>query len=331
MKIPAFDLKRQYISIRKEINASIQRVLDSQYFILGGVVKEFEEKIAEYCNVKFAIGVASGTDALLLSLKAAGIGKNSDDLVITTPFTFFATAGAIVNSGAQPLFVDIHPNTYNIDPEKIKIFFLEHPDLASRVKAIMPVHLFGQIADMNPINRIADEYGIVVIEDACQAIGSEYNGKKAGSLGDFGCFSFFPTKNLGGYGDGGIITTNNEEYAEKLRSLRVHGSIQKYYHKIIGFNSRLDAIQASILLAKLPYLDKWLELRKEKANYYTSNLSKIKKIETPYIQEANIHTYHQYTINVKDGLRDKLKKHLETQNIGSNIYYPLPLHLQDQV
>ena len=329
MKVNFLDLKRQYLSIKKDVDASIQKVLDSQYFILGETVKEFEKKIAEYCGVKYAIGVASGTDALLLSLKATSVGQNRTDLVITTPFTFFATAGAIVNSGAQPLFVDIDPRTFNIDPNKIIELFTENPNIISRVKAIIPIHLFGQISEMDPIRKITKKYGIVVIEDACQAIGAEFKGKKAGSFGDLGCFSFFPTKNLGGYGDGGMVITNNKEYAEKVRKLRVHGSTEKYYHKIVGFNSRLDAIHASILLAKVPYLDKWLKLREEKANYYTRYLSKIQEIETPFTTNHNKHTYHQYTIRIKEGLRDKMKNYLEAQNINTNIYYPLPLHLQE--
>jgi len=241
MRVPFLDLKRQYESIKQEIDDAIQRVLDSQQFILGQEVEEFERRMAKYCGVKHAIGVASGTDALLLSLKASGISSG----VITTPFTFFATAGAIHNAGATPVFADIEPGTYNIDVEGVKKVLDSKSN--KMIRAIIPVHLFGQAAEMNAIMKIAEEYDLVVIEDTAQAIGEEYYGKKASSIGTLGCFSFFPSKNLGGYGDGGLVTTNDDELADKIRTLRMHGAKPKYYHHVIGYNSRLDTIQAAIL------------------------------------------------------------------------------------
>ncbi|MEO0293050.1 MAG: DegT/DnrJ/EryC1/StrS family aminotransferase [candidate division WOR-3 bacterium] len=334
MKVPLLDLKRRYISIKEKIDKAIERVLQTQHFILGEEVKQLEEKFARYCNTKYAIGVASGTDALLLSLKILGIGKG--DYVITTPFTFFATAGAIYNAGATPIFVDIEPTTYNIDPDKIK----ELLDGASfhtqrlsikipKIKAIIPVHLYGLMADMNSIVKIAKDFNLEIIEDACQAVGAEHLGQKAGSIGKLGCFSFFPTKNLGAYGDGGMITTNEEKIAKGLRSLRVHGSSLDYHHPHVGYNSRLDTIQAAILLAEFPYLNKWNEKRLENAKFYAKLLKDIEEIELPNFTKDKKHTFHQYTIRVKNGKRNDLARFLEKKNIGWKIYYPLPLHLQD--
>lgn len=327
MRIPFLDLKRQYESIKDEIDESIQRVVESQSFILGEEVERFENEIAEYCGAKHAIGVGSGTDALLLSLQASGIGEG--DKVITTPFTFFATAGAIVNAGAEPVFADIDLETFNINPSEIMRLLNQDSQLRNQAKAIIPVHLFGQMADMDRIMEIAQENGLIVIEDAAQAIGAEYKGEKAGTIGDLGCFSFFPSKNLGGYGDGGMVITDDTQLADKVRKLRAHGSSTKYYHQMVGYNSRLDALQAAILSAKLPYLDKWSEQRMINAQYYNEQLQGLKHIITPGVPNDQSHIYHQYTIRVKNRQRDKLQQFLNQKNIGTKVYYPLPLHLQE--
>lgn len=317
MDIPFVDLKAQYETIRDEINEVIQEVLDSQWFILGPKVNQLEEVVAEYCGVEYGIGVASGSDAILLSLMALGIGRG--DEVITTPFTFFATAGAISRLGATPVFVDIDPATYNIDPH-----FEEK--VTDRTKAIIPVHLYGQCADMDPILVLAQRYGLYVIEDAAQAIGAKYKGRKAGSMGHLGCLSFFPTKNLGGYGDGGMVLTNDKDLAEKIRALRSHGSRLKHYHAFVGCNSRLDAIQAAVLLVKLRYLDDWHEGRRQNAEVYDS-LFVGTGIVRPYVESFNYHVYNQYVIRADD--RDKLRAVLTEKGIGTAIYYPVPLHLQE--
>ena len=323
-EVPLLDLRRQYHSIKAEIDAAIQRVLESGRFILGQEVEAFEEELARYLGVKHAIGVASGTDALWLSLKAVGVGPG--DRVITSPFTFFATAGAIVNVGARPLFADIEPRTYNLDPERLAA--APGKEL-KQCKAIIPVHLYGQMADMDPIMELARKYGLTVIEDAAQAIGAEYNGRKAGTIGDLGIFSFFPTKNLGAYGDGGMVVTNDEALADRVRLLRVHGSRPKYYHQIVGTNSRLDALQAAILRAKLPHLDRWSQARQRWAERYNQLLRELQlTLELPYPRPTATHIYHQYTIRVKDGRRDGLRAHLKERGIGTEVYYPLPLHLQ---
>ncbi len=334
MKVPLLDLNRRYNLIKEEINKAIEKVLNSQHFILGQEVKELETKISNYCNTKYAVAVASGTDALLLGLKSLGIVRG--DLVITTPFTFFSTAGAIHNAGATPIFVDIKPDTYNIDPEKTKdllekrTFHTKRLSInLSRIKAIIPVHLYGQMADMDSINTIAKEFNLDVIEDSCQAIGAEYKSKKAGSIGSHGCFSFFPTKNLGGYGDGGIITTNSEELALELKKLRVHGSEKDYHHLSVGYNSRLDTIQAAILMAEFPYLDDWNKKRAENAALYSDLLKDIEEIKCPYIAKGRKHIFHQYTIRVKNNKRDELMSFLSQKGIGSKVYYPLSLHLQE--
>lgn len=320
MKVPFFDLKRQYDSITEEINDSISTVLDSQRFIMGDIVEEFEENITKYCNCKHAIGVASGTDALLLSVRAHDITGD----VLTSTFTFFATAGAVHNARANPKFVDIEPETFNIDPEKIKKS-LKKDD--GNIKAVIPVHLFGKPAEMNEIIEIAEDYDLAVIEDAAQTIGAEYQGKKIGSM-ETTCFSFFPSKNLGGFGDGGLITTNDDEIAEKIRTLRVHGAKPKYYHHIIGYNSRLDAVQAAVLNVKLKYLDGWIQNRIKNANIYNKALKEIEQLELPQTSNNEKHGFNQYTIRVKNGLRDKLKDFLQNRNIGTAVYYPLPLHMQ---
>lgn len=323
MQVPLLDLKAQYATTKDEIKAAIDEVLESQYFILGPKVERLENEIAQYCNTKYAVGVASGTDALLLSLMA--IGVTYGDEVITTPYTFFATAGSISRLGAKPVFVDIDPKTYNINPQLIeeKILALGDP---RRAKAVIPVHLYGQCADMEPILEIAEKYNLKVIEDAAQAIGAEYKDRKAGSIGDLGCLSFFPSKNLGGYGDGGMVVTDDEELAEKIKVLRVHGSKPKYYHSMIGCNSRLDALQAAVLSVKIKYLDSWSKKRRENAWLY-DQLFQGMDIVTPYVEPCNVHIYNQYTIRVKE--RDRLQAHLKAHGIGTALYYPLPLHLQE--
>jgi dTDP-4-amino-4,6-dideoxygalactose transaminase len=329
MKVPFFDLKPQSLSLKKEIQSAIDEVFETQQFIMGPQIQSLEKTIANYCNTPYAIGVASGSDALLLSLMALGIGPG--DEVIMPPFTFFATAGSVSRIGAIPVFVDIDPNTYNIDPSKIE------QKITRKTKAIMPVHLFGQCADMDPILKIAKSKQIYVIEDAAQALGSEYHpstgskGKKAGQMGDLGCFSFYPTKNLGAFGDAGMVVANDPLLAEKVRLLRVHGSQPKYYHKWIGINSRLDTLQAAILLVKFKYLEKWTEARQELARRYEKLfqdlLSLMEEIRPPATQYANRHIFNQYVIRVPK--RDQLRKFLSEEGIGTDIYYPLPLHLQE--
>ena len=318
MKVPLLDLKRQYASIKDEIDNAVHEVLERTQFILGDEVKEFESNIAKYCGSSYAVGVASGTDALLLALRACGVGPG--DEVLIPDFTFFATAGVVSRLGATPVFVDIDKDTYNIDPSLIE------NKITKKTKAIIPVHLFGQCADMDPLLEICKKHKIKVVEDAAQAIGAEYKGRKAGTIGDFGCFSFFPSKNLGGAGDGGMVITDDQDLAETVRKLRVHGASQKYFHAMVGYNSRLDTLQAAILNVKLRYLHKWSGKRKERASFYDSALKDL-DIEIPRVESFNRHIYHQYTIAVKK--RDQLKEHLTKNQIGSSIYYPLPLHLQE--
>ena len=328
MKVPLLDLKAQYHSIREEILKVTQEVYESQYFILGPKVEALEKEIAEYCSSKHAIGVTSGTDALLISLIAADIGH--EDLIITTPYTFFATAGSIARTGAVPVFVDIDPETYNISTSGIEnTINTMTNDEKSRLKAIMPVHLYGQCADMDPILRIAKKYDLVVIEDAAQAIGAEYRGKRAGSIGDFGCFSFFPSKNLGAFGDGGMVTTSSDELYEKLKILRVHGSYPKYYHKIIGGNFRLDALQAAIVSAKLKHLDGWTAARQENAARYRELFASadLDNIKLP-VENQGRHIYNQFVISVPKK-RDDLRQFLQEAGVGTEVYYPVPMHLQD--
>jgi len=319
MNVPFFDLKRQYKPLKEEINHSLQEVFDSQRFIMGDVVEDFEENMAKYCGCKHAIGVASGTDALLLSVRAYGITKD----VLTSTFTFFATAGAVHNARGHPRFTDIEPDTFNIVPEKIKENIEGNPN----IDAVIPVHLFGKPAEMDQINQIAQENDVAVIEDAAQTLGAEYKGRKIGSLNTT-CFSFFPSKNLGGFGDGGMITTNDDEIAEKIKIIRVHGAHPKYYHHVIGYNSRLDAIQAAVLNVKLKYLDRWVESRIKNAYIYNKSLKGIEGLELPQRSIKEKHSFNQYTVRVKNGLRDDLKDFLHNKGIGTAIYYPLPLHLQ---
>lgn len=317
--IPMLDLKVQYQSIKKDIDEAIKSVIDDTAFINGNYVKKLEEQIAAYCNTSYAAALNSGTDALYLSLWSLGIKKG--DEVITTPFTFFATAEVIALLGAKPVFVDIEYDTFNINPDLIK------EKIIKKTRAIIPVHLFGQMAKMDDIMKIARKYKLQVIEDAAQAIGSKLRENKAGSIGNIGCFSFYPTKNLGGYGDGGMIVTNNKQLADKIKMLRNHGSVVKYDNETIGVNSRLDGIQASILDAKLKYLDKWNKQRRIAANLYNKKLKKISAIEIPKEIDNIYHTYHQYTIRIKSGKRDKLKQYLFENGVSTMIYYPKPLHL----
>ena len=333
MKVPLLDLKKQYEKIKDEVMSAAEEIFDSQQFIFGPKLKELEERIAEYSGCKYAIGVSSGTDALLISLMTAGVEKN--DLVITTPYTFFATVGSIVRLGAEPLFVDINEQTYNIDPKAIaeRIYSINNYQ-RSKLKAIIPVHLYGQCADMEPIMKVAEDYNLTVIEDAAQAIGAEYQYndstvKRAGSMGHYGCFSFYPTKNLGGFGEGGMVTTNDEKLRDKLIALRHHGDVGKYNHKFIGGNFRLDAIQAALLLVKYRYLDEWNEKRIEHADYYRKLFKEggLNDINLPYQKERR-HIYNQFVIKVTEK-RDELKNYLNDHGIGCGVYYPLPLHLQE--
>ncbi len=329
MKVPLLDLKAQYKAIKEEILKVAEEIFESQYFILGPRVEALEKDIAGYCSSKHAVGVSSGTDALLISLMAADIG--SQHTVVTTPYTFFATAGSIFRTGAKPIFVDIDPDTYNISPESLEsvIAAMTGKELA-RLKAVMPVHLYGQCADMDPILKIANEYNLFVIEDAAQAIGAEYRGRRAGAMGDFGCFSFFPSKNLGAFGDGGIVITGSDELYDKLRVLRVHGSHPKYYHKLAGGNFRLDAFQAAVVSVKLKYLDKWTKGRQENANKYRelfANAGIDDVIKLP-VEKEDRHIYNQFVICVKDK-RDDLRLFLNDVGVGTEIYYPIPMHLQE--
>ena len=328
MKVPLLDLKAQYRTIREEILKVTEEVYESQYFILGPHVEALEKQIAEYCSASYAIGVSSGTDALLISFMAADI--RPQDCVITSPYTFFATAGCIARVGARPVFVDIDPETYNITPQGIeKVMADMRPAERSKVKAIVPVHLYGQCAQMDPILQTAKKHNLQVVEDAAQAIGAEYNGRRAGSMGDFGCFSFFPSKNLGAFGDGGIVTTRSEELYEHLKIIRVHGSRPKYYHKFVGGNFRLDALQAAVVSVKLKYLDEWSRGRQENAKIYRQLFAEsgLDDIQLPSEKE-NRHIYNQFVIQVPEK-RDELRQFLQEAEIGTEVYYPVPLHLQE--
>ncbi|MEW5706978.1 MAG: DegT/DnrJ/EryC1/StrS family aminotransferase [Actinomycetota bacterium] len=318
MSIPLLDLKAQYDSIKDELESAVLSVLRSGHYILGPKVEELEKAIANYCGVKYAVAVANGTDALVLSLDAMGIGPG--DEVITSPFTFFASAESISRVGAKPVFVDIDPGTYNLVPDQIE------QKITNRTKAIIPVHIFGQPAEMDEILDIASRHNLKVIEDACQAIGAQYRGRKIGSLGDAACFSFFPSKNLGGAGDGGIVVTNDEDLANRIKMLRQHGSDRKYYHSLIGYNSRLDALQAAILLVKLKYIDTWNDARRQKAHYYNKLFAGTNVI-TPVELNHVKHVYHLYIIRVPN--RNEVESALKAKGIGCGVYYPVPLHLQD--
>ena len=323
MKVPLLDLARQHDTLRPEIESAIGRVLDTNGFILGGEVQALESEVADYCGTKHAVGCASGSDAVLLALMAVGVGPG--DEVITTPYSFFATVSSITRLGATPVFVDIEPETYNIDVNQIK------ERITPRTKAIEPVHLYGQCADMDAILAIAGEAQLAIVEDAAQAIGAEDTGRRAGSMGDLGCFSFYPSKNLGGMGDGGMITTNDDDLAARLRALRVHGAEKRYHHKWVGLNSRLDGFQGAVLRVKLPHLDDWTERRRRNAERYRrsfrdAGLSEI--IGLPSERAGARHIYNQFVIRVPDR-RDELRAYLTDNEIGTDVYYPIPLHLQD--
>jgi dTDP-4-amino-4,6-dideoxygalactose transaminase len=320
MRVPMLDLSEQYQTLREEMISVLDDVMGSSRFILGDNVKKLEADVAKYSNTKFAVGVGNGSDAIHIALQAAGVESGHE--VITTPFTFFATAGAIARTGATPVFVDIDPVTFNIDPSKIEAAITE------KTKAIIPVHLYGQMADMDPIVEIAKKHNLYIVEDAAQAIGSTYKGKSVGELGDAATYSFFPTKNLGAYGDGGMIVTNNDEMAEKMSVIRVHGSKPKYYHHILGYNSRLDELQAAVLNVKFPHLDKWSEMRQQNAQNYTQLLKEQlgDKVVTPVALENRRHVFHQYTLRVEK--RDELQAFLKEQGIDTMVYYPLCLHIQ---
>jgi dTDP-4-amino-4,6-dideoxygalactose transaminase len=322
IRIPLLDLTAQYAVIRGEIEEAVRRVFESQQFILGPDVAALEREVADYCGVPCAVGCGSGTDALLLALRALDIGAG--DEVLTTPFTFFATAGAIANVGARPVFADIDPRTFNLDPARAREVLKQRP----HVRAILPVHLYGLCADMDPLLEMACERGIPVIEDAAQAIGAEYRGRRAGSLGAVGCFSFFPTKNLGGAGEGGILTTNDGRLAERLRALRMHGSRVRYFHDEVGTNSRLDTLQAAVLRVKLRYLEAWTERRRALADLYRDTFRRLgTPVQAPELPPYPArHVYHQFVIRAPH--RDRLRQFLASEGIGAEIYYPLPLHRQ---
>jgi dTDP-4-amino-4,6-dideoxygalactose transaminase len=318
MEVPLLDLKAQYATIKDRVLAAISEVLDSQVCIGGPKVQELEQKVAGVSDCRYGVGVSSGTDAILNCLMSLNIGPG--DEVITTPFTFFATVGCISRVGATPVFVDIDPKTYNIDPDQIETA------VTRRTKAIIPVHLFGQMADMDPLMGVADRYKLTVIEDAAQSITSTYKGKKAGGIGTAGCFSFFPSKNLGGIGDGGMVVTNDEALYKRLMLMRNHGQEPKYYHKFIGANFRLDPVQAAALLVKLPHLDDWSEARRRNAAYYNEKFAGT-VVQTPYISPDCRTIYNQYCIRVPQ--RDEVVAHLKANKIGCEIYYPVPAHLQE--
>ena len=327
MIVPFLDLKAQYQSIKQEINDAIQQVLDSCAFAGGPFVQAFEQQFAEFCGCDHCVGVGSGTEALWLALLALGIGPG--DEVITVPNTFIATAEAISFCGATPVFVDIDEKTYTMDPQKLEDYLQtlnREPGTLNQPKAIIPVHLFGQTADMDPILAIARKYGLYVIEDACQAHGAEYKGQPAGSMGDAGCFSFYPGKNLGAYGEAGAVTTNNAELAEKIAILRDHGQTKKYYHKWIGWNGRMDGIQGAVLNVKLKHLPAWNQARQEKAMMYNNLLSGIESLVLPYAADNAKHVYHVYAVRTQN--RDALLKYLADENIYCGIHYPVPVHMQ---
>jgi len=321
MNVPMLDLRGQYQTIKAEIDLAVAEIFEAQSFILGSKVEECESAVARYCSCAYAVGVASGTDALLVSLMTEGIGPG--DEVITTPYTFFATAGSIARVGAKPVFVDIRPDTYNIDPALIE------NKITDRTRAIIPVHLYGQMADMDPVVEIAEKYNLMISEDAAQAIGAEYKGRRAGSIGHYGCFSFYPSKNLGGAGDGGMVVTNDQARAEKLAVMRVHGAESAYHHKFIGGCFRLDALQAAVVTVKLRHLDGWTARRQANAARYDRLFAEAGLTGTVVLPKvaAQRHIFNQYVIRVPQ--RDDLIAHLKEKDVGHVIYYPVPLHLQE--
>jgi dTDP-4-amino-4,6-dideoxygalactose transaminase len=317
MTVPLLDLKAQYADLRKDIDDAVRRVMESARFIGGPEVSALEEEIARYSQCPHAVGCASGTDALLLCLRALEIGPG--DEVVTSAYSFFASAGTVANVGATPVFVDIDPRTYNLDPHRLEAA------ITPRTKAVVAVHLFGQCCDLNAVHAVCQKRQVWLIEDAAQAIGSEWEGKRAGSVGDFGCFSFFPSKNLGAAGDGGMVVTRNAEYADRVRLLREHGARPKYHHAVVGTNSRLDALQAAILRVKLRHLDRWSESRAKNAQSY-HRLLEGSRVGRPYHDPKTRHIYNQYVIRAEK--RDELKQFLADRGIGTEVYYPVPLHLQ---
>jgi dTDP-4-amino-4,6-dideoxygalactose transaminase len=324
MSVPLFDLKQQHEPLREELRAAVERVFDTQQFVLGPEVSALEAELAEYCQVKHAVGCASGSDALLLALMALDV--RAGDEVITTPHTFFATGGAVARLGARPVFVDVDPRTYNIRPDLIEAAINE------RTRAIIPVHLYGQCAEMDAINELAARHRLPVIEDAAQAIGAEDAGRRAGSMGRIGCFSFYPSKNLGAAGEAGLLTMNDDRLAERLRALRIHGGLTEYLHQEVGFNSRLDALQAAVLRVKLPHLEAWTQARRERAESYGLLLMSARlsfPVKPPYVREAVRHVYHLYVVRVPAEVRDPLMAHLRAHGVGTKVYYPVPLHRQE--
>jgi dTDP-4-amino-4,6-dideoxygalactose transaminase len=322
--VPLCDLLGQYQELRPQIEAAMARVLASGQVILGPEVAALEDEIARYCGVAHGVGCASGTDALLLALHALELGPG--DEVILPPFTFFASAACVCRTGARPVFVDIDPETCNLDPHQVE------SKITARTKAVMAVHLFGQCAEMEPLWTLAEQHNLSIIEDAAQAMGAEYQDKRAGGLGAIGCFSFYPTKNLGAYGDAGMCVTQDPEWAARMACLRVHGMEPKYYHKYLGWNARLDALHAAILRTKLPYLDRWIEMRQAAARRYDAlieehHLSDF--LQRPTVVAGRRHVFNQYVVRVADGLRDALVRHFRSERIGCEIYYPVPLHLQE--
>lgn len=318
MFVPFFDITRQNLSLKNELDAALSKVVASGHYILGENVSLFEKEIAAYCGTKHAVGVASGTDALHLALLACGV--KAGDEVITSPFSFVATTEAIAYCGATPVFVDIKPNSFNLNPALIE------NKITNKTRAILPVHLYGQACEMDKINQIASRHNLKVVEDCAQAFGAAFKGQKVGSFGAAGCFSFFPTKNIGCFGDGGIITTHNDEIAHKIRILRGHGSSKTYHYEVIGFNSRLDELQAAVLRVKMVKIDSLLQARRRNAALYSKKLADIAALSLPIETDGAVHTYNQYT--VRHGRRDQLLNHLRKNKIGSMVYYPLSLHLQ---
>jgi dTDP-4-amino-4,6-dideoxygalactose transaminase len=328
VNVPLLDLTRQHRTIAGEIADAMRPVIDEQRFILGPAVEKLEREVEQYLGVKRAIGCASGTDAILLAVRAFGVEAGSGAEVVTSPFTFFATAGAVHNAGGRIVFADIEPGTFNLDPDAAEAA------VTPATRVVMPVHLFGQMADMPAFRALGDRTGTAVIEDAAQAIGARQrtvDGQwiTTGTLGDACTFSFFPTKNLGGFGDGGMIVTREDEPAERLMKLRVHGGRQMYHHEEVGFNSRLDALQAAVLSAKLPHLKGWSDRRREHAAFYDDAFAGVDGLVTPVVPEGSESIYNQYTLRVPDGRRDALAAHLREKGVGSSIYYPVPLHMQE--
>ncbi len=340
MNVPLLDLQAQYATIKDKLRAAVDGVFESQRFVLGPNVAALEAEIAKYCGVPFAVGVASGTDALLISLKALGVGQG--DAVVTVPYTFFATAGVIVNLGARPIFIDIEESGYEMDPGKLSSFLARecsyslttrkvvHKSSNTTVKAIVPVHLYGQCADMDEILAVAQRYNLPVVEDACQALSATYKDRYAGAIGDLGCFSFFPSKNLGGAGDGGMIITSNQQLADRVRLLRTHGAHHQYFHDVVGFNSRLDELQAAVLRVKLPYLQAWSQARGENALRYKRDFEAtnlLSCVTPPAILANRSHIFHQYVIRCNK--RDELREFLTSKGVSTAIYYPVSLHEQE--